>query len=97
MVLAHFHGTGDTTKRPSTQDLPCTLRHHQCIIALLQCAPAEHSGSLPTASGTPTIYFLGIDASEEFLSKNLIINSQEMGLIYIHKLSFCITLFVVVI
>jgi hypothetical protein len=79
MVLAHFRGTGDTTKRPSNLDLLCTLLHHHCIIVLLQCAPAKHSGSVPAASGTPTIYFLGIDASEEFLSKNLIIKSQEMA------------------
>jgi hypothetical protein len=78
MVLAHLRGTRDTTKRPSNLDLLCTLLNHHCIIVLLQCAP-QNIASLPTASGTHTIYFLGIDASEEFLSKNLIIKSQEVA------------------
>jgi hypothetical protein len=48
------------------------------VLLLYLIVPRKHNASTPTASGTLTIYFLGPDASEEFLSKNLIIKSQEM-------------------
>jgi hypothetical protein len=37
--------------------------------------PRKHNGSIPTASGTITIYFLGLDTSEE-----LDYQKQEMAL-----------------
>ena len=48
------------------------------VLLLYLIVPRKHNASTPTASGTLTIYFLGPDASEEFLSKNLIIKSQEV-------------------